>query len=168
MTDMRHGRLPQGAPADHSIWTLSVCVAHCPPPPVARKLSNPSWKVIVSASHGQYLKPGSDEPGFFRTRDSLLRRDNSHHSERCPGHAAPPESVIRSVRLVVPRMQRAALAAWCAADPGSTCRHALMGPGSAEQRDRTMRSLSSGAHSRDPLASPGNAARRPGHENSLG
>src|ERR1700730_10952764 len=30
-----------------------------------------------------------------------------------------------------------------------------MGPGSAEQRDRTMRSLSSGAHSRDPLASPG-------------
>jgi len=29
-----------------------------------------------------------------------------------------------------------------------------MGPGSAEQRDRTMRSLSSGAHSRDPLASP--------------
>jgi hypothetical protein len=30
-----------------------------------------------------------------------------------------------------------------------------IGPGSAEQRDRTMRSLSSGAHSRDPLASPG-------------
>src|ERR1700732_1368861 len=30
-----------------------------------------------------------------------------------------------------------------------------MGPGFAEQRDRTMRSLSSGAHSRDPLASPG-------------
>jgi len=27
--------------------------------------------------------------------------------------------------------------------------------GSAEQRNRTMRSLSSGAHSRDPLASPG-------------
>jgi len=24
-----------------------------------------SWKVIVSASHGQYLKPGSVEPGFF-------------------------------------------------------------------------------------------------------
>jgi len=65
MTDMRRGRLPQGAHADHSICTLSVCVAHCPPPPVARKLSNPSWKVIVSASHGQYLKPGSDEPGFF-------------------------------------------------------------------------------------------------------
>jgi hypothetical protein len=32
---------------------------------VARKLSNPSWKVIVSASRGQYLKPGSFEPGFF-------------------------------------------------------------------------------------------------------
>jgi hypothetical protein len=28
-------------------------------------------------------------------------------------------------------------------------------PGSAEQRNRTMRSLSSGAHSRDPLAPPG-------------
>jgi hypothetical protein len=32
---------------------------------VARALSNPSWKVIVSASRGQYLKPGSFEPGFF-------------------------------------------------------------------------------------------------------
>jgi hypothetical protein len=32
---------------------------------VARALSNPSWKVIVSASRGQYLKPGSIEPGFF-------------------------------------------------------------------------------------------------------
>jgi hypothetical protein len=32
---------------------------------VARKLSYPSWKVIVSASGGQYLKPGSHEPGFF-------------------------------------------------------------------------------------------------------
>src|SRR5450631_2027387 len=30
-----------------------------------------------------------------------------------------------------------------------------VGPSSAEQRNRTMRSLSSGAHSRDPLASPG-------------
>jgi hypothetical protein len=27
--------------------------------------SNPSWKVIVSASRGQYLKPGFYEPGFF-------------------------------------------------------------------------------------------------------
>src|SRR5207248_10540917 len=65
MTDMRRARLPQGAHADHSICTLSVCVAYCPPPPVARKLSNPSWKVIVSASRGQYLKPGAFEPGFF-------------------------------------------------------------------------------------------------------
>jgi hypothetical protein len=32
---------------------------------VARTLSNPSWKVIVSASRGQYLKPGSLESGFF-------------------------------------------------------------------------------------------------------
>jgi hypothetical protein len=32
---------------------------------VARRFSNPSWKVIVSASRGQYLKPGSFEPGFF-------------------------------------------------------------------------------------------------------
>jgi len=32
---------------------------------VARQFSNPSWKVIVSASRGQYLKPGSFEPGFF-------------------------------------------------------------------------------------------------------
>jgi hypothetical protein len=32
---------------------------------VARQFSNPSWKVIVSASRGQCLKPGSFEPGFF-------------------------------------------------------------------------------------------------------
>jgi hypothetical protein len=32
---------------------------------VTRRLSNPSWKVIVSASRGQYLKPGSLGPGFF-------------------------------------------------------------------------------------------------------
>jgi hypothetical protein len=43
----------------------------------------------------------------------------------------------------------------CAAESGVYLASAHMGPGSAEQRDRTMRSLSSGAHSRDPLASPG-------------
>src|SRR4051812_50130523 len=68
MTDMRAGRLNQCANGDHSARTLRVRVAHCPPPPVARKLSHPSWKVIVSASHGQYLKPGSNEPGFFSWR----------------------------------------------------------------------------------------------------
>src|SRR5258707_14916759 len=65
MTDMRGGRLMQGGNGDHTARTLRVRVAHGPPPPVARKLSYPSWKVIVSASHGQYLKPGSYEPGFF-------------------------------------------------------------------------------------------------------
>ena len=68
MTDMRHGWLLQGVKADHNVSTLSVRVAQCPPPPVARGLSNPSWKVIVSASRGQYLKPGSHEPGFFFVR----------------------------------------------------------------------------------------------------
>jgi len=62
---MRTGRLPHDANAAHSTWTLSIRVAHCPPPPVARTLSNPSWKVIVSASRGQYLRPGSYEPGLF-------------------------------------------------------------------------------------------------------
>jgi hypothetical protein len=28
----------------------------------------PSWKVIVSAQRGQYLEPGSSEPGFFSMR----------------------------------------------------------------------------------------------------
>ena len=63
----------QGADEDHNACTLRVRVAHCPPPPVARKLSYPSWKVIVSASHGQYLKPGSNEPGFFSTEVQQLR-----------------------------------------------------------------------------------------------
>src|ERR1700722_4363201 len=65
MTDMRSEWLPQGTDADHTDLTLSIRVALCPPPPVARVLSYPSWKVIVSASRGQYLKPGSHEPGFF-------------------------------------------------------------------------------------------------------
>jgi hypothetical protein len=38
---------------------------------VVRQFSNPSWKVIVSASRGQYLKPGSFEPGFFSVRLSF-------------------------------------------------------------------------------------------------
>ena len=62
----------QGANGDHTVRTLRVRVAHCPPPPVARKLSYPSWKVIVSASHGQYLKPGSNEPGFFFYRSPII------------------------------------------------------------------------------------------------
>src|SRR6266853_1169007 len=41
-----------------------------------------------------------------------------------------------------------------------------MGPRSAEQRNRTTRSLSSGAHSRDPLASPGERCTRPEHSNA--
>jgi hypothetical protein len=36
-----------------------------------------------------------------------------------------------------------------------TARGRTLRASDAEQRDRTMRSLSSGAHSRDPLASPG-------------
>ena len=69
MTDMRSEWLPQGTDADHTDLTLSIRVALCPPPPVARVLSNPSWKVIVSASRGQYLKPGSASPAFFRAVD---------------------------------------------------------------------------------------------------
>ena len=78
----------QGANGDHTVRTLRVRVAHCPPPPVARKLSYPSWKVIVSASHGQYLKPGSNEPGFFFVANanwrikppSLRKKQQQDHS----------------------------------------------------------------------------------------
>jgi len=41
---------------------------------VAREFSNPSWKVIVSASRGQYLKPGSIEPGFFLASPAIALR----------------------------------------------------------------------------------------------
>src|SRR5882672_3332868 len=78
MTDMRRGRLMQSANGDHSDWTLRVRVAHCPPPPVARTLSNPSWKVIVSASRGQYLRPGSFEPGFFLRRRAFFAATQRH------------------------------------------------------------------------------------------
>src|SRR3954453_13196986 len=72
MTDMRRGGLMQDENGEHSVCKLRVRVAHCPPPPVARKLSYPSWKVIVSASHGRYLKPGPNEPGFF-SRHPFIR-----------------------------------------------------------------------------------------------
>src|SRR3979411_2694229 len=109
MTDMRRERLMQGANGDHTIWTLSVRVAHCPPPPVARKLSYPSWKVIVSASRGQYLKPGSQEPGFFCGEDARSARHCEERSDE-------------AIQLLLDCL-------WIAS-----------------------RSLSSGAHSRDPLA----------------
>ena len=47
-----------GDDAAHTPGMLRVRVALCPPPPVARTVSYPSWKVIVSASYGQYLKAG--------------------------------------------------------------------------------------------------------------
>ncbi|MBN9003632.1 MAG: hypothetical protein J0H75_16790, partial [Rhizobiales bacterium] len=36
--------------------------------------SYPSWKVIVSASRVQYLKPGSSSPAFFLRHISSRRR----------------------------------------------------------------------------------------------
>jgi hypothetical protein len=66
MTDMRRGRLMQDANEDHTAWKLRVRVAHCPPPPVARKLSYPSWKVIVSAYMANTLSRALTSPAFFR------------------------------------------------------------------------------------------------------
>src|ERR1700758_731433 len=82
MSDMRLPPLPHGAHADHNTSTLSIRVAHLSPPPVARELSNPSWKVIVSASRGQYLKPGSPGPGFFsfQRRAEMAVVDSCIHS----------------------------------------------------------------------------------------
>src|SRR5215471_12958674 len=71
MTDMRLGWLLQGIAAHHNAFVLRRCSALCPPPPAKQRFSNPSWKVIVSASIGQYLKPGSLEPGFFSTQVAL-------------------------------------------------------------------------------------------------
>jgi hypothetical protein len=71
MTDMRRGRLMQGAKEDHTAWKLRVRVAHCPPPPVARKLSYPSWKVIVSAYMANTLSRALTSPVFFRGERQL-------------------------------------------------------------------------------------------------
>jgi hypothetical protein len=71
MTDMRSERLPQGANADHSVCHAEH--SRCAFVPLLQwrgALSNPSWKVIVSASRGQYLKPGSLSPAFFLRGDS--------------------------------------------------------------------------------------------------
>ena len=56
--------------------------AYVPLLQVARKLSNPSWKVIVSASRGQYLKPGPLEPGFFLGAELLPGNNCRHREER--------------------------------------------------------------------------------------
>src|SRR5215471_4507265 len=87
MTDMRRGRLLRGAMQDHNASTLSFR-AHISPPPVAREFSNPSWKVIVSASHGHYFAPGSLEPGVFSSTRRLKDDgvvDRSHNR----GHYFP-------------------------------------------------------------------------------
>src|SRR5437868_15029110 len=78
MTDMLRGWLPGCTNTDHNAFTLSVALRICPPPPVTQKLSNPSWKVIVSASRGQCLEPGPSEPGFLfwpQALTSLVQHD---------------------------------------------------------------------------------------------
>ena len=97
MTDMLAGRLLQGTGTAHNVRTLSIRVALCPPPPVARGLSNPSWKVIVSASRGQYLKPGSFEPGFFLGRRPRVRTG---------GKAAAQSRAVMHEAAPIPRVDR--------------------------------------------------------------
>jgi hypothetical protein len=46
--------------------------------------SNPSWKVIVSASRGQYLKPGSSSPAFFWDKRSAPRRKPRRLTDSAP------------------------------------------------------------------------------------
>src|ERR1035437_7650412 len=89
--------------------------AYVPLLQVARRVSNPSWKVIVSASRGEYLEPGSLEPGFFWVRNS------------CPATTAV---IARSASDEA--IQSSSDRPWVAS-----------------------RSLSSGAHSRAPLARNG-------------
>jgi hypothetical protein len=57
--------LLQGDDGDHNALTLSHALRISPPPPVARKLSNPSWKVIVSASLANTLSRALWSPAFF-------------------------------------------------------------------------------------------------------
>src|SRR5689334_22782536 len=71
MTDMRAAVLMHGANGAHSVCTLSVRVTHCPPPPVARKLSYPSWKVIVSAYMANTSSRARKSPAFFCFRDGI-------------------------------------------------------------------------------------------------
>jgi hypothetical protein len=52
-------------------------------------------------------------------------------------------------------------------DAIQTARDRTLRASDAEQRDRTMRSLSSGAHSRDPLASPGERCTASGTREEL-
>jgi hypothetical protein len=59
-------------------------------------LGNPSWKVIVSASHGQYLKPGSLESGFFLqyTRGDPLARAPRRQSSSANDHESLHGSLV--------------------------------------------------------------------------
>src|SRR4051812_5350145 len=85
MTDMLRGWLLGCTHTDHSVCTLSLALRICPPPPVTQKLSNPSWKVIVSASRGQCLEPGSSEPGFL----FLARKLSPHLLHRLTASSGP-------------------------------------------------------------------------------
>src|SRR3954449_10993047 len=66
MTDMPAAVLMDGANGAHTVSTLSARVTHCPPPPVARKLGYPSWKVIVSAYMATASSRARKSPAFFR------------------------------------------------------------------------------------------------------
>jgi hypothetical protein len=66
-------------------------------------LSNPSSKVIVSASRGQYLKPGSFELGFFLSKHQrpgvALPRPGVHMHAAAPFSAltgAAPPTIFRA------------------------------------------------------------------------
>jgi hypothetical protein len=86
--------------------------------------SNPSWKVIVSASRGQYLKPGSSEPGFFSCEFPFLANFLAKATSL-------PATNAKRLRKGAQATKQSNLlpALWIAS-----------------------RSLSSGAHSRDPFA----------------
>ena len=67
----------------HSVFTLSVRVTHCPPPPVARKFGYPSWKVIVSAYMANTSSRARKSPAFFaRTTDHNFVHNPADQSSR--------------------------------------------------------------------------------------
>jgi hypothetical protein len=103
---------------------------------------SPDWRSARHrAEHSRPPHATRAEIGFGPTQgfEGFAAVHESKHSTKSRVAGAPTESLPRP----------------CGGEIMPVFAPVAMGPGSAAQRDRTMRSLSSGARSRDPLASPG-------------
>src|SRR4051794_36275486 len=101
MTDMRTAVLMHGANGAHSVFTLSVSRYALSPSSSGAESRLSLLEGDCVGLHGHYLKPGSQEPGFFCR----------HSGMRLPGQARNDGgSQFRASQSSFTRVSRSALA----------------------------------------------------------